>query len=142
MQIEEKHIEFIENSLKFYGVKSKGLKEDLVDHICTYIENQDSNDFNVLYQEALHKFGGYTSFQNLQLETNYQKFNRERDVINKLQIGAGLSMVLLLVIGSLFKIMHWPYASAMLVGAILIFALGILPLIFYARYKKSIHEFS
>ena len=73
MQIEDKHVEIIENSLKFQGIKSEALKEDLVDHICTYIESQDSNDFNRLYQEALQKFGGYSSFQNLQLETNFKK---------------------------------------------------------------------
>ena len=70
MILKDIHIEFIENNLKLYGVKSKDLREDLLDHICTYIETSDSQDFDSLYQEALQKFGGYTSFQNLQLETN------------------------------------------------------------------------
>ncbi|WP_296313021.1 hypothetical protein [Winogradskyella sp. UBA3174] len=142
MQLSEKHIDFIENSLKLYGVKSKALQEDLVDHISTYIENQDSNDFNELYQEALQKFGGYASFQNLQLETNRQKFAKERVVLNRLKISLGLAMVLLLVLGMLFKIMHWPYASALLTLAILIFAFLLVPVIFYAGYKTSIHKFS
>ncbi|WP_452220614.1 hypothetical protein [Lacinutrix salivirga] len=142
MILTEQHIDFIENSLKLYGVKSKGLREDLLDHICTYMENQDSNDFNTLYQDALQKFGGYASFQNLQLETNLQKFAKERQVLNKLKVTLGGTMVLLLVFGLLFKIMHWPYASSMLVGAIVVFALGILPLLFYANYKQSIYKFS
>ncbi|WP_052158311.1 hypothetical protein [Lacinutrix jangbogonensis] len=146
MHLEEKHIDFIENSLKLYGVKSNELREDLVDHICTYIENQDatndSRDFNALYQEALQKFGGYASFQNLQLETNLQKFNKERVVINKLKVTLGFSMILLLVLGMLFKIMHWPYASSLLIGAILVFALLLVPTLIYSRYKKSIHQFS
>ena len=82
MKVSDKHIDFIENSLKFYGVKNITLKEDLVDHICTYIENEDSEDFDTLYQEALQKFGGYSSFQNLQLEVNKKseiedKFNQD-----------------------------------------------------------------
>ena len=142
MQLEEKHIEFIEKSLTLYGVKSESLREDLVDHICTFIENQDSNDFDALYQEALQKFGGYTSFQNLQLETNFQKLTKERVVLNKLKFTLGCTMVLLLVLGMLFKIMHWPYASSFLTGAILVFAFLLLPVLFYARYKRSIHKFS
>ena len=142
MQLEEEHIEFIEKNLKLYGVKSESLREDLVDHICTFIENQDSNDFDALYQGALQKFGGYASFQNLQLETNFQKFNKERVVLNRLKITLGFTMVLLLVLGMLFKIMHWPYASSFLTGAILVFAFLLLPVLFYARYKRSIHKFS
>ena len=142
MQIEDKHVEFIENSLKFHGIKSEALKEDLVDHICTYIESQDSNDFNRLYQEALQKFGGYSSFQNLQLETSFQKFAKQARVINNLLFMVGLAMVMLLVIGSLFKIMHWPYSSALLIVAIVLFAFGVIPLIFYSKYKKSNHKFS
>jgi len=142
MQIEEKHIDFIEKSLKLYGVQSESLREDLVDHICTYVESQDGNDFNALYQEALQKFGGYASFQNLQLETNMQKFNKERALLNKLKIALGFTMIALLVLGMLFKIQHWPYASAMLVGAILTFVLGVLPVLFYAKYKRSIYKFS
>ena len=142
MTLNDQHIQFIENNLKLYGVTSKDLREDLLDHICTYIESQDATDFDKLYQEALQKFGGYASFQNLQLETNLQKFTKERSVLNKLKFALGGAMVLLLVLGMLFKIMHWPYASAMLVGAILIFSFGILPVLFYGKYKRSMYKFS
>ena len=142
MQLLEKHVSFIENSLTLYGIKSKDLKEDLVDHICTYIENQDSEDFNALYQKALQKFGGYANFKNLQLETNYQKFAKEIVTINKLKFSAGFMVILLLVMSLVFQMMQWPYANAWLLGAILVSALVILPIHFYARYKKSIHKFS
>jgi len=142
MQLEEKHIDFITNSLKFHGVKDTALLEDLVDHICSYIENKDSQDFDALYQEALQKFGGYASFKHLQLETNLQQFNTERKVLNKLKFVLGSAMLILLVLGMLFKIMHWPYASFLLTGAILVFAFGILPVLFYAKYKRSVYKYS
>ena len=142
MQILEKHIDFIENSLKLYGVKSTALQEDLVDHICTYIENQESHDFNTLYQEALQKFGGYASFQNLQLETNFQKYAKELVMLNKLKFICGSASTLLLIICLVFKFMHWPYANALMISAFLVFALLILPIHFYTRYKNSIHKFS
>jgi len=142
MELLEKHISFIENSLKLYGVKSKDLREDLVDHICTYIENQDSNDFNALYQKVLLKFGGYSNFKNLQLETNFQLFAKKIVIINKLKFISGCVVLILLVMSLLFKMMHWPYANAWILGAILISVLVILPIHFYARYKQSIHKFS
>lgn len=142
MELSDKHIAFIENSLSLYGVENKDLKEDLLDHICTYIENQESDDFNTLYQQALQKFGGYASFQNLQLETNYQKLAKQIITFNKLKFSAGFMVILLLVVSLVFQMMQWPYANAWLLGAIVIAVLVILPVHFYASYKKSIHKYS
>lgn len=142
MELNEKHIVYIENSLSLYGVDDKDLREDLVDHICTYIENQDSGDFNILYQQALQKFGGYASFQNLQLETNYQKLAKEIIAINKLKFSAGFIVIVLLVMSLVFQMMQWPYANAWLLGATLVSVLFILPVHLYANYKKSIHKYS
>jgi len=142
MKLSDKHIDFIENSLKFYGVKNKALKEDLVDHICTYIENEDSEDFDTLYQEALQKFGGYSSFQNLQLEANLQKFGNKVVLLNKLSFSIGYLIVLLLVLSFLFKIMHWPYANIIMIAGLLIAALVLVPIHFYNKYKKSILKYS
>ncbi|WP_456438646.1 hypothetical protein [Psychroserpens sp.] len=142
MILSDQQIEFIEKNLKLYGVNSKDLREDLLDHICTYIEANDSSDFDFLYQEALQKFGGYASFQNLQLETNYQKFAKEIITINKVKFSFGFLVILFLVTGLVFQMMQWPYANAWLLCAILVSVLIILPIHFYAKYKKSIHKFS
>ena len=142
MKLLDKHIDFISNSLELYGVKSKALKEDLIDHICTYIEGQASKDFNTLYQEALHNFGGYSSFQNLQLETNLQKFAKEIVTLNKLKFTSSCIVVFLLVSSLIFKMMHWPYANLLMICAMLVVTLVVLPIHFYARYKKSIHKYS
>ncbi len=142
MILSDQQIEFIEKNLRLYGVKSKDLREDLLDHICTYIESNDSTDFDSLYQKALQKFGGYASFQNLQRETNYQKFAKQIITINKVKFSFGFIIILFLAISLVFQMMHWPYANAWLLGAILILVVVILPIHFYTRYKKSIHKFS
>lgn len=142
MILSNQQIEFIENNLKLYGVRSKDLREDLLDHICTYIETNESDNFDLLYQEALQKFGGYASFQNLQRETHLQKFAKELITLNKLKFALGCSVIVLLVISLVFKMMHWPYANIMMICAILISVLIILPIQFYSSYKKSIQKFS
>ncbi len=142
MKITDKHISFIEDSLTLYGVKDKALREDLVDHICTYIEEQELDDFNKMYQKALQKFGGYASFQNLQLETSYQKISKQIITINKLKFSFGFLVILLLVMSLVFQIMDWPYANAWLLGAITLSVMVILPIHLYSKYKLSIHKFS
>jgi len=142
MILTDQNIEFIDNNLKFYGVKSKDLREDLLDHICTYIETNDSQDFDALYQEALQKFGGYASFQNLQRETHLQKFAKDLVTLNKLKFTIGCIVIILLVVSLLFNVMHWPYANVMLIGAVLVSAFVILPIHFYSKYKKSVYNLS
>ena len=142
MIISDQQIAFIENSLKLYGITSKELREDLLDHICTYIEHHQGDDFETLYQEALQKFGGYANFQRLQLETNYQKYEKHLATFNRLKFSIGSIASLLLIVSLLFKMMHWPYANLMMILAALIFALVMIPIHFYVRYKKSIHKIS
>jgi hypothetical protein len=142
MILTDKHIEFIENNLKLYGVKSKDLREDLLDHICTYIETNESQDFDSLYQEALQKFGGYSSFQNLQLETNLQKFAQHTIRLKHALHLVSTIAVLLIMTGLLFKVMHWPYATILLFSGCVVFILVVIPTYFYDRYKSSIHNFS
>ncbi len=142
MKLLDEHIEFIATNFQFYGIKSESLKEDLVDHICSYIENQDSDDFNQLYQEALLKFGGYASFQNLQQETNFQKLSQKMIFLNKLQFSLGCVVALLFIISLLFKILHWPYANLILLLGFIVAGFILIPIYFYGRYKISVHQFS
>ena len=142
MKLTDRHIDYINNNLRLYGVKSEPLREDLLDHICTYIENQESDDFEKLYQDALHEFGGYASFQNLQLETNFQKFASQSLIRKKILFSAATIALLSIFIGSLFKIMHWPFASILLFVGFMILLIIVIPLFFYDRYKSVIHKFS
>lgn len=142
MILTDQHIQFIETNLKLYGVKSQDLRGDLLDHICTYIENNDSEDFDTLYQEALQKFGGYNSFQNLQLETNLQKFAQQAIRLKRILHIVSTLAILLILTGLLFKMMHWPYATILLFSGCVAFILVVIPTFFYDRYKSSIHKFS
>ncbi|MEM5565828.1 hypothetical protein WNY78_11965 [Psychroserpens sp. AS72] len=142
MKLTDQHIQFIENNLKLYGVKSNDLREDLLDHICTYMETNESQDFDSLYQEALQKFGGYISFQNLQLETNLQKFSAQAIRLKRILHLVSTIAILLILTGLLFKMMHWPSATIQLFSGCIIFILIVIPTFFYDRYKSSIHKFS
>ncbi|KGO86536.1 hypothetical protein Q765_09910 [Flavobacterium rivuli WB 3.3-2 = DSM 21788] len=40
-------------------------------------------------------------------------------------------------VGYLFKLMHWPYASMLLISGITLLTIGFLPLYLYNRYKNG-----
>ena len=142
MIVSDQQIEYINQSLILYGVTSKDLRDDLLDHICTFIEANDSSDFATLYQQALQKFGGYANFQNLQRESNFQKFSKAQITLNKLKFTVGFTTTLLLIVSLIFKMMHWPYANVLLICTVALFTLITLPIHYYTKYKKSIHQLS
>lgn len=142
MELSENHIKYIETNLELYGIKSKALKEDLLDHICTYIESQSDGNFNTLYENALQKFGGYANFQNLQLETNLQKFGQKAIVLKRILHSVGALVAILITAGLIFKWLHWPFANIILFSGSMLFILVVIPVYFYDRYKSSIYKFS
>ena len=140
MKLKGEHYSYIDKSLKLYGVKSEDLRQDLVDHISTYIETKDGGNFEELFQEALQKFGGYSSFQQLQLEAKMQRFSVSSLRTKAWLYSLSFLSIALVILGSLFKIMHWPGASILLVVGTSTLLFGSLPLFFFNRYQKAKHR--
>ncbi len=66
MILTEQQINYIDKNLELYGLKNQTLKEDILDHICTYIENTDETNFDIAYQNAINQFGGYLNINQTQ----------------------------------------------------------------------------
>ncbi|WGD34008.1 hypothetical protein [Olleya sp. YS] len=137
MRLTDQHIDYISNNLELYGLKNEALKEDILDHICTYIENTDHANFETAYQNAINKFGGYLNINQIQQETNVQLYFKSAKNRNKLLFASSCLTAILIAIGSLFKIMHWPYASIMLLLGFMLLILITLPVYFYNKYKEK-----
>ena len=135
MNLTEEQIEYISTNLEFYGISSDELREDLLDHICTHIETSDETDFDTAYNEALQKFGGYAGMGKVERDTYLMVSFRSNLRRQKIVYILGFFATFIMVLGILFKLMHWPGASIMLFTGFLILLFGYLPLYFYQRYK-------
>jgi hypothetical protein len=135
MSLTEEQIEYIATNLEFYGIASDELREDLLDHICTYIETSNQTDFESAYSDALQKFGGYAGMGKIERDTYLMTTFKSNLRRQKFVYGFGFLAVFAILSGMLFKIMHWPGASIMLFCGFIVLLLGFLPLYFYQRYK-------
>lgn len=135
MILTEEQINYISTNLKFYGVANEELRGDLLDHICTHIESANHNDFDTAYQEALQKFGGYASMSKIERDTYLLVAFKNKRRRQKLMYISGFIGSSAMGWGTMFKVMHWPYASIILFSGFLIMACCFLPLFFYQRYK-------
>lgn len=138
MKLTDKQIDFISNNISFYGVHSNELKEDLLDHICTAIENSNSNDFETTYKKVIQQFGGYASITQTQEETQFQLHTRKAIRYKKALFFTGYITTSILSLGLLFKFMHWPYAGMFLALGFLFLILICLPLFFLERHLLSL----
>jgi positive regulator of sigma E activity len=137
MIITDKNIEYIETSLSFYGIKDALLKEDLLDHICTHIENSNEENFELSYKEAIEKLGGYASMQNIQKDINEKSLIKSFLARKRAFYLVSTFNIMLLTIGMLFKLNKWPYSSIMLATGFGMLIFITIPFAFYNKYKHS-----
>jgi hypothetical protein len=137
MRLTDQQIDYISTNLELYGLKNKDLKEDILDHICTFIEHSENSNFEEAYKAAILKFGGYLNINLIQQETNAQLYFKSAKNRNKVTFTIELITSILIVTGTLFKVMHWPYASWILFIGFVFLILLALPLYFYSKYKDK-----
>jgi len=136
MILTDTHVEYIIANLEFYGLADGDLKDDFVDHICTYVENSTAADFNEAYKEAIQQFGGQYAFTFLQRETSYMVTFKKDSFRKKMVYISALVSAFLISTGFVFKLMHWPFAGMLLLAGFVALNIIFMPLFFYHRYKR------
>jgi hypothetical protein len=133
----DEQIDFIAEDIRRRGVSLKSLEDDLLDHICCFIEQtDDQRPFEQVYLGALDSFG-HNGLQLIQDETlfliNQPYFNK----MKKIAYITGTFASMALVLGSLFKLMHWPGANILLISGTLILTFLFVPYFFYTQFKEQ-----
>jgi|GEM_PF-193026 len=136
-ELTELQVDLIDAYIKENGVAQSELQEDLLDHLCTSMENriQQGESFEEAFQYTLNLFGpgGLKQVQN---ET-FELLTEMNAIMKKLTFGFGLTSTFLLLAGTIFKLMHWPLASIMMVLGAGLLVLGYLPMILAHKLKES-----
>lgn len=145
--LNEQQIDFILNDIKNRGVEMEDLQLNLLDHICCVIEHEftpqknasenDDGEVKQFYQKIIPRFFK-KELKEIEEETVYLLTFKHYYAMKKVMITSGAVAAFAFIIGSLFKIMHWPGAAVMLFSAILIFCFIFLPLMFTLKVKENI----
>lgn len=137
-RINESHIDFILDDLRANGVELEDLRVDLLDHICCIVESEmdENEDFYSFYASIIPRFYK-NSLVEIQQETEVLlKFKNYYIMKNTLSF-SGLITVVLIILGAIFKVMHWPGAAIMIVLGSLMFSLFFLPLLIILKFKDE-----
>ncbi len=135
-QLSDQQIDFILDDISARGVEMESLQQNLLDHVCCIIEqNLEANgDFESFYQKTIKTFYKDELWE-IEEETLLLLTYKNYYTMKKVMIYSGIAAASSFIIGSFFKIMHWPGAAALILLGMAISTLVFLPLLFL--FKKN-----
>ena len=137
MILTDDQVTYIDTNLEFYGVLPGDLKDDLLDHICTYIEQSSLTTFEEAYNEAILKFGGHLAMGSLQRETIIMVMLKKNTMRQRTAYVSGFIAAFLISTGATFKMMHWPMANVLMMFGFIILNFVFMPVYFFHKYKTA-----
>lgn len=133
----DENYERIRGDLVRRGLTYDRLLDDLLDHVCCMLEKemQSGNDFNTSYQHVM----GSIPEKQLPLIQHQTLLNLDKKFqrMKKITYQFGLVSAILVIVGSIFKKLHWPGSGVLLTVGILLVVLGFLPLYFRSSYREQ-----
>ena len=137
-ELSDDQVEYILNNIEKRGVTTEDVRDNILDHVCCIIENEFTvgKDFYRAYEDTIARF--YTKeLSEIERETeNLLTFKYYYAMKRTLKI-TGLISVILIVLGAIFKVMHWPGAGVMYVSGFAIFCLLFIPLNIVLQYRDD-----
>ena len=70
------------------------------------------------------------------------KFKEVSFLFDKFIYSIGITLFTLLMVGFIFKLMHWPWATVLMLSTIVIFNFVYIPVYFISRFKKKDLKFN
>jgi hypothetical protein len=136
--LNEEQVKFILDDIRRNGIEMEDLQLSLLDHICCVIETEmlPEKNFEEFYQSILPRFFR-RELREIQDETTLLLTFKNYYAMKKIMLNSGIFSAFMFLIGSLFKIMHWPGAGFILLTSIVIFSIVFLPLLSILRVKEQ-----
>jgi len=136
--ITDQQVDFILDDIRRRGVEMEDLQYNLLDHICCIIEQnlEADGDFEGFYNQTVVRFYKQQLCE-IEEETIRLLTFKNYYGMKKLMMGCGAFSAFAFVVGSFFKVMHWPGAGIILALAFFVFCLLFLPTLFLLKTKES-----
>ena len=135
-RISDQQIDYILSDIGARGVEMESLQQNLLDHVCCIIENnlEANGDFESFYKKTIQTFYKDALWE-IEEETLLLLTYKNYYTMKKVMITSGSFSAAAMIFGILFKFMHWPGASALIVLGITTSSLIFLPLLFILKSK-------
>jgi len=137
VDLTEQNIREIEVLVEARGVEMKELSYDLVDHVCCMVEEkmESGKSYTSALEESIASFGK-KGIRQIQEETTFL-LTKNILAMRKTMHITGITAATLLLLGSIFKIQHWPGAAVMYILGAASLCLLFMPLFLAVRIREK-----
>lgn len=137
-RITDDEVDFILDDIGKRGVTTEGVKYNILDHVCCIIENEmsDEMNFNEFYRHTIARFYR-RELGEIEEETQQLLTFKHFYAMKKTVKISGIIAITLILLGILFKAMHWPGASMAIVLGLSFFSLIFIPLNIVLKFKDN-----
>jgi hypothetical protein len=125
VSLTDEQVDFIQKEIESHGISLPDLQANLIDHMCTIIENEmsENDDFRSFFYSILPRFF-HDNLHEIEMETiqliHQQKFKHMKKTLSYVLAFS----TFLLVTGSLFKILHLAGAAVLIVSSLPLLIIG------------------
>lgn len=136
--LSERQVDFILDDIEKKGVITEDVRFNILDHVCCIIENEmdQGMNFNEFYRDTIARFYKKElgeieeETQTLLTFKNYYAMKRTLKI-------SGITSIILIMIGVIFKSMHWQGAGFAVVLGLTFFSLIFIPLNIVLKFKDD-----
>lgn len=137
-KVTDEEVDFILDDITKKGIVTEDVKYNILDHVCCIIENEMpvGTNFIEFYKDTIARFYR-NELREIEEETEQLiTFKYYRAMRRTLKITGGITVALCLL-GSLFKLQHWPGAGVLLLLALGFFGLVFIPLNIVMKFRDE-----
>ena len=141
-KLSDEQIKFIEKQVNSSQIDSDDLKEDLIDHLCCVIE--EYLDKGISFEDSYNKAYQIVcpnGFDEIYKETLLLLSSKNILAMKKSMYILGFIAAVIWTTSLLFKLLHWPGTSILLILGVFTLVFVLLPLIALYFYKKEFSQF-
>ena len=136
--LSDDQIDFVLDDIEKKGIVTEDVRNNILDHVCCIIENEmlDGMNFKKVYENTIAKF--YLK-ELSEIEEETQKlltFKHYYAMKRTLKI-SGIISIILIILGIIFKSMHWPGAGVIIVLGLVFFSLVFIPLNIVLKFQDD-----
>ncbi|MFK8037190.1 MAG: hypothetical protein AB8B74_02785 [Crocinitomicaceae bacterium] len=136
--ISDQQVDFILNDIERKGVVTEDVRYNILDHVCCIIENKmmEEMDFEEVYENTIAEFY-LKELSEIEVETQKLLTFKHYYAMKRTLKITGIASIILIILGVLFKTMHWPGAGVIAVLGLAFFSLVFIPLNIVLKFQDD-----
>jgi hypothetical protein len=137
LSLDKRQVHKITEDVQQAHISLAHLSDDLVDHICCEVEQlmEEGKSFKEAYQQVKYQTG-ISVLKKIEEDTKFLIDKYYRLMKATMKITGNISLAIILI-GTVFKILHWPGSAYLLAFGFLVVCAVFFPLAVYVNYKDT-----